>query len=67
MLGNGYKKIEIARVVGVDKSTITREIKRNADGRNGEKLSSAKNRLLYTPAQLAKAMGRTTQKTAAQK
>ena len=35
MLGNGYKKIEIARVVGVDKSTITREIKRNADGRNG--------------------------------
>lgn len=39
----------------------------DADGRNGEKLSSAKNRLLYTPAQLAKAMGRTTQKTAAQK
>ena len=35
MLGNGYKKIEIARVVGVDKSTVTRKIKRNADGRNG--------------------------------
>jgi len=35
MLGNGYKKIEIARVIGVDKSTVTRKIKRNADGRNG--------------------------------
>jgi len=35
MLENGYKKIEIARVIGVDKSTITREVKRNADGRNG--------------------------------
>lgn len=35
MLEKGYKKVEIARVVGVNKSTITREIKRNADGRNG--------------------------------
>ncbi len=35
MLEKRYKKSEIARVIGVDKSTITREIKRNADGRNG--------------------------------
>lgn len=35
MLEIGYKKIEIARVIGVVKSTITREVKRNADGRNG--------------------------------
>jgi IS30 family transposase len=35
MLEKKYKKNEIARVIGVDKSTITREIKRNADGRNG--------------------------------
>jgi len=35
MLQKGYKKVEIARVIGVDKSTITREIRRNADGRNG--------------------------------
>jgi IS30 family transposase len=35
MLQKGYKKVEIARVIGVDKSTITREVKRNADGRNG--------------------------------
>lgn len=35
MLETGYKKNEIARVIGVNKSTITREINRNADARNG--------------------------------
>ncbi|HAW59697.1 MAG TPA: hypothetical protein DCX03_11960 [Bacteroidales bacterium] len=34
MLGNGYRKIEIDRVIGVDKSTVIREIKRKADGRD---------------------------------
>jgi len=34
MLGNGYRKIEIARVIGVDKSTVIREIKRNVDRRD---------------------------------
>ncbi len=34
MLEKGYNKSEIARVVNVHKSTITRELKRNADKRN---------------------------------
>jgi len=35
MLEREYKKIEIAWVIGINKSTITRKIKCNADGRNG--------------------------------
>lgn len=35
MIEKGYKKCEIARIIGVDKSTISREVKRNADRRSG--------------------------------
>lgn len=34
MLESGHTKSETARIIGVHKSTITREIKRNADGRS---------------------------------
>lgn len=35
MLENGYKQVEIARVIAKDKSVVSREIKRNKDKRNG--------------------------------
>jgi len=35
MLDAGYRKSEIARTIGVSKSTVTREVSRNADGRSG--------------------------------
>lgn len=35
MLEAGYRKSEIARTIGVSKSTVTREVRRNADGRSG--------------------------------
>ena len=35
MLKKGYKKIEIARAIGKDKSVISNEIKRNSNKRNG--------------------------------
>ena len=35
MLEVGYRKSEIARTIGVSKSTVTREVRRNADGRSG--------------------------------
>lgn len=35
MLKKGYKKIEIARPIGKDKSVISNENKRNSDKRNG--------------------------------
>ena len=36
MLQNGYSQTEIARVINKDKSVVSREIRRNADGRSGE-------------------------------
>jgi len=35
MLDAGYRKSEVARTIGVSKSTVTREVSRNADGRSG--------------------------------
>jgi len=35
MLQKGYSQKEIADAIGKDKSTISREVKRNSDGRNG--------------------------------
>ena len=36
MLQSGYSQSEIARVINKDKSVISREISRNADGRSGQ-------------------------------
>ena len=36
MKQNGYSQTEIARVINKDKSVVSREIHRNADGRSGE-------------------------------
>lgn len=36
MLKQGYTQIEIAKVIGKDKSVVSREINRNKDRRNGE-------------------------------
>lgn len=35
MLNQGYKQVEIAKVIDKDKSVISRELKRNADSRSG--------------------------------
>ena len=35
MLQNGHSQKEIAEVIGKDKSTISREIRRNRDKKNG--------------------------------
>ncbi|MCF8372922.1 MAG: IS30 family transposase [Bacteroidales bacterium] len=36
MKSEGYKKKQIAKAIGKDKSTVTRELLRNSDGRNSE-------------------------------
>lgn len=36
MSANGFSRKEIAKVIGKDKSVLSRELKRNSDGRNGE-------------------------------
>jgi len=36
MLEHGYRKIEIAKVIGKNKATVYRELQRNCDGRSGE-------------------------------
>ena len=35
MLANGHSRAEISRTIGRDRSVVSREIKRNSDGRNG--------------------------------
>ncbi|MFT6964543.1 MAG: IS30 family transposase, partial [Flammeovirgaceae bacterium] len=36
MLGNGYSQRKIAEIIGVDESTVSKELKRNKDMRSGE-------------------------------
>lgn len=36
MKGNGYKQKQISEAIGKDKSTVSRELQRNCDGRSGE-------------------------------